>query len=267
MATFFGKIVEIATTVGSKLILALLIFIIGRFVIKKIMGVISKMHWLVELDATVASFVKNLIKSILHAFMIVAIINVLGVDTASIIAVIASCGVAVGLALQGALSNIAGGIMLLVFRPFNVGDYVITGGGEGVVKSISLFYTKLTTLDNKDVTVPNGSLMNATVTNLSSEKLRRVDLAFNLTGAEDISKVQAIILEAVAKNEKVLQDPAPFAGPLEGIPGGLCYTVRVWTESANYWDVYFDLMQAIPTALGVGGIGGPAPVQQVVMNK
>ena len=267
MPEVMNKIIEIATTAGSKLILALLIFIIGRIVIGKLISILEKSKMTRKLDPTVRSFLMNFARVILYVIMIVAIINVLGVDTASIIAVIASCGVAVGLALQGALSNIAGGIMLLIFRPFNVGDYVAAAGEEGVVKDISLFYTTINTVDNKEITVPNGALMNANISNYSSEPLRRVDLTFNVTGAESIDKVQELILGTVAKNPLALQDPAPFASPLAGIPGGLEYTVRVWTESANYWDAYFSLLKEIATALGEAGIGGPVPASKVVMDK
>jgi len=267
MQKMIDKIIDLATTAGSKLLLALLIFIIGRIVINKIIKALKKNKGLEKLDPTVRSFLINLAKTVLYVIMIVAIINVLGVDTASIITVIASCGVAVGLALQGALANIAGGIMLLIFRPFNVGDYIVASGEEGVVKSISLFYTKLNTVDNKAITIPNGTLMNANISNLSSEPLRRVDLTFNISGAAEISEVQKVILDVIAGNDEVLKDPAPFVAPVAGIPAGLEYTVRVWTESANYWDVYFDLLKAIAAKLGEEGIGGPVPASNVFVKQ
>lgn len=267
MNEFMTNLIDILTKVGSRLLLALLIYVIGSFVVKHLLKVADRICDKRKLDPTVKSFLTSAAKILLYVILIVAIIHVLGVDTASIIAVIASCGVAVGLALQGALANIAGGIMLLVFRPFSVGDYVITGSGEGSVRDISLFYTTLNTLDNKVITVPNGALMNAAVTNLSKEPQRRVDLAFSLTGAVDIEKVQQVILGVAAANEKVLQDPAPFAAPLQWIAGGLEYTVRVWAAGADYWDVYFALMKDIPTALAQAGITGAAPISKVVVDK
>ena len=267
MDNFWDKVVAICTQAGSKIVLAILIYIIGRIVIKSILGILGKSKAIEKLDPTVKSFAMNFAKIVLYAVLIISIISVLGVPMASMVAVLASCGVAVGLALQGALSNIAGGIMLLIFRPFSVGDYIEAAGEQGVVKSVSLFYTVINTVDNKEVTIPNGSLMNANVSNYSSEKLRRVDLTFKASGAEDITKVQETILGAVAKCEKALQDPAPFAAPVAGVPGGLEYTVRVWTESANYWDVYFDLMKSIPTALGEAAIGGPVPATKIVSDK
>lgn len=267
MPEALNSIIQIATKAGSKIVLAILIFIIGRIVIGRILSILQKSKAIRHLDPTVKTFAMNLAKVLLNIILIVAIINVLGVDTASIIAVLASCGVAVGLAMQGALANIAGGLMLLIFRPFNVGDYISAAGEEGVVKAISLFYTTINTVDNKEVTIPNGALMNANITNFSSEELRRVDLTFNVTGAESIEKVQELILGTVAKNELALKDPAPFAAPVSGIPGGLEYTVRVWARSANYWDAYFSLLKEIATALGEAGIGGPVPASKVVLDK
>lgn len=261
------KIMDIVTVAGSKLVLALLIYVIGRIVVSRVVSILKKIKKLEEFDPTIRSFFINAVKTMMYVVMVVAIINVLGVDTSSIIAVIASCGVAVGLALQGALTNLAGGIMLLIFRPFNVGDYVNAGGEEGTVKAIKLFYTVITTVDNKAITIPNGGLMNANVINFSSEKLRRVDLTFNISGAESIERVREIILGVVAENELVLQDPAPFVAPVAGVPAGLTYTVRLWCESANYWDVYFSALQAIATKLGEEGIGGPVPANKVFLDK
>ncbi len=163
MENFMDKVVAICTQAGSKIVLAILIYIIGSIVIKKILSLLGKSKTVDKLDPTVKSFALNFAKIALYAVLIISIISVLGVPMASMVAVLASCGVAVGLALQGALSNIAGGIMLLIFRPFNIGDYIAAAGEEGVVKSISLFYTVINTVDNKEITIPNGALMNANV--------------------------------------------------------------------------------------------------------
>ena len=266
MDGFLNKAIEIATTAGSKLILALLVWIIGSIIVKKLVNMITGLKAIQNLDPTARSFISNFVKIALYVVLVLSIISVLGVPMASVVAVLASCGVAIGMALQGALGNLAGGIMLMTFRPFKIGDYVSAAGEEGIVKDLSLFYTTLDTLDNKQITIPNGSLMNSNVTNFSAEDIRRVDLTFNLTGAEDISKVQQIMLDTVATCDKALTDPAPFASPLEGVPGGLAYTLRVWTKNENYWDVYFDLMKKVPTALGEAGVGGPLPATKFVQG-
>lgn len=258
MESFLNKGIELITMAGGKIVAAILVFIIGRLVIKAILKFLSKAKFTEKLDPTVKSFMKNFVRIGLYVILVISIIGVLGVPMASLVAVLASCGVAVGLALQGALGNLAGGIMLLIFRPFNVGDYISAAGEEGIVKEIMLFYTVINTLDNKKVMIPNGTLMGANVSNYTAEKNRRVDLTFKIGAGNEISEVQKVMLDVVNANKNVLHEPEePFAAPEEGVPGGLQYTVRAWTLTENYWDVYFDLLKGISTALGEAGIGGP----------
>ena len=252
------NIVNLCTEFGGRILAAIAIYIIGRIIISKLLKLISKVPAVDKMDPTAHNYILNLIKGVLYVVLAVSIIAQLGVSMTSVITILASCGVAVGLALQGALGNLAGGLMLLIFRPFNVGDYVCAGGEEGVVKKISLIYTVLNTVDNKTVSIPNGGLMNANVVNFTAEDLRRVDLTFKAAGSEPIKKVQAVILDAIVKTDKALADPAPQVEPLAGVPGGLEYTVRVWGKTADYWDLYFALMRNIPTALGEAGVSGPS---------
>ena len=170
MDAFLDKLIELCTTAGVKILIAILIYIVGKFIIGKLMKMVDKMHSVSRLDDTAKSYIRNIIKAVLYVVLVVAIISELGIPMASVITVLASAGVAVGMALQGSLSNLAGGIMLLVFRPFNVGDYIIAGGEEGTVKSISTFYTVLNTVDNKEVSIPNGTLMNSNVTDKGARK-------------------------------------------------------------------------------------------------
>ena len=239
MDAFLDKLIELCTTAGVKILIAILIYIVGKFIIGKLMKMVDKMHSVSRLDDTAKSYIRNIIKAVLYVVLVVAIISELGIPMASVITVLASAGVAVGMALQGSLSNLAGGIMLLVFRPFNVGDYIIAGG-------------------DKEVSIPNGTLMNSNISNCSSEELRRVDLAFNVAGSEPVQKVRSTIMGVIVDTDKAMADPAPQVEPLEGIPGGLAYTVRVWCKSSDYWDVYFELMREIPTALGAAEISGPS---------
>ena len=262
-----GKLVDLCIDLGGKIVLALLIFIVGRIVIKKLLSVLEKSKSMEKMDPAVKSFLMSFFKIGLWVIVIISIIAVLGVPMASVITVLATCGLAIGMALQGALSNLAGGIMLLMFRPFSIGDLIVATDAEGVVKEINLFYTVVNTLDNKVISIPNGTLMAANITNVTKEDLRRVDLTFNVSGA-DIAGARKVMLEQAKANDKVLDAPAPpFAEPLEGIPGGMSFTVRVWTKTEDYWDVYHALMEAIPTALGEAGIGGPLPATQIVTDK
>ena len=265
MQEFANKAVEILTTAGSKIVLAIIVFIIGRIIIGKILGMISKSKAMEKMDPSVRSFANNFVKILLYVILIVSIISILGVPMASVIAVLASAGVAVGLALQGALSNLAGGLMLLVFRPFNVGDFIEATGATGVVKEMTLFYTIITTSDNRRITIPNGSLMNANIANYSAEATRRVDLTFSCGKANDIEQVQKIMIDTMMANPKVLHEPEPFAQLSGGTNESMEFTVRAWTANANYWAVYFGLTEEIAKALGEAGI--KAPAIRVVADK
>jgi small conductance mechanosensitive channel len=249
---------DTCTEAAIRIVIAVIIYFAGRFVISKILKGIGKLKGFGKLDETARSYILTFIRAVLHVALIVSIIAQLGVPMSSVIAVIASAGVAIGMAMQGSLANIAGGIMLLIFRPFNVGDYILAGGEEGTVKSISTFYTVLTTVDNKTVSIPNGTLMNSNITNCSMENLRRVDLSFNIAGSEPIKKVQATIMKVVVATDKAMASPAPEVQPLAPVPGGLEYTVRVWCKTSDYWDVYFELMREIPSALNSAEISGPS---------
>ena len=253
-----NSLIDLCVNAGGKVVLALLVFIIGRIIINKLLKALRSSKGLEKMDPSVRSFTLNLVKALLYVILVVSIISVLGVPMASVITVLASAGIAVGMALQGALGNLAGGIMIMIFRPFNVGDYVSATGEEGVVKEIALFYTILTTVDNKTVTIPNGSLMNANVVNYTKEPCRRVDLTFSCAKSENIQKVQDIMIDVMNRNALVHKDPAPFAQISGGTNEAMEFTVRAWTDTANYWDTYFQLIQQIAEALGAAGVQAPA---------
>ena len=258
MEKFMDKIRDMLGGTAGNIVGALLVLIVGFFVIKAVMKALRKLKSFEKLDQTTTRFILNFIKWLLYVLLIIAVIGMLGVPMAEVIAVLASAGVAVGLALQGALSNLAGGILLMVIRPFNVGDYVDAAGASGVVQSINLFYTVLLTVDNKRITVPNGNLMNANVVDYSAEALRRVDLEFSCAKSEKPAEIQQCILDAVAKSKYALQDPAPFANISGGTNEAMEFTVRVWCETANYWDLYFELNQIIVEACAAKGVQAPA---------
>ena len=246
------------TTVGGKILLAAAIFGGGVLVIKLLMKALRKLKGFEKLDQTTTRFILNAIKWLLYVVLIIAVINVLGVPIASVIAVLASAGMAVGLALQGALSNLAGGILLMVMRPFKVGDYVDAAGASGFVHAINLFYTVIMTIDNKRITVPNGSLMNANVVDYTAEPLRRVDLVFACAKSEKPAEIQRCILDAVAGSKYALKDPEPFARISGGTNEAMEFTVRVWCKTEEYWDLYFELNQLIVEAFGAKGVQAPA---------
>lgn len=258
MQQFLQKIIDFCTTAGTRIILALVVFMIGRFIIKKLVAFLKKKDVLRKMEPTVASFVGNFINIGLNVLLILTVINILGVPMASVITVLGTAGVAIGLSLQGALSNFCGGIMLMFFRPFSVGDYVIAGGEEGTVKSIAIFYTTLITVDNKRIMLPNGTLMNANITNFSSEENRRVDLAFTCARGEDVTKTQDLMMKILEDNPKVMKTPEPFARLTGGTDASLEFSVRAWCRNADYWDLYYDLLEGITDSMTAAGVKAPA---------
>lgn len=242
---FLSKVLHWATEFGMKLLAAAVVLIVGRILIKWSEKLITKSRFAKKNDKTVVLVLSHFITAALYVLLVVIVIGILGIPTASVITVIASAGVAIGLALQGALSNIAGGIMILILRPFRVGDYVDTAEHSGTVTDVGIFYTELTTTDNKVITIPNGNVMGGSITNYSRKDTRRVELVFNVAYGTDVEKVKQILLDEAAKHELVLQDPAPFVRLSKQSESSLDFTVRVWTASADYWTVNFDLLERV----------------------
>ena len=192
---------------------------------------------------------------------------IIGIPSASFIALLGTAGVAIGLALQGAFSNFAGGVMILIFRPFKVGDYIDASGLSGTVNDISIFYTVLKTPDNKHITIPNGTLMNSSVTNYSAEETRRLDIDFSVSYDSDIEKVKSLILEKANSHSAVLQDPVPFCRLTSQSDSALVFTLRVWCNSGDYWDAKFDLNESIKKAFDENGIVIPYQQLDVHLDK
>ena len=254
MSTF----AEFCTSIVGKVLLALVVWFVGKFAIKKILGLMDKIKGLDKIEPNTRTFINSAVKWLLYVILIVSIVSILGVPMASVITVLGTAGAAVALSLQGSLANLAGGIMMVIFKPFKVGDFVEAAGVSGVVKEITLFYTVLNTPDNCRIHVPNGSLMNANIIDYSAEDTRRVDLTFACAKSESPAAIQKLILEAMSSNEKVLADPAPFARLSGGTNEAMQFTARAWCKSADYWDVYFDLTQAVTEKLSENGVQAPA---------
>ena len=256
-----------AVDFAVKLLAAFLVLVIGRFIIKWVLKLVRKSKFAQRTDATVVRVMNNFISAGLHILLIVSVIAILGVPMASVIAVIASAGLAIGLALQGALSNLAGGIMIMILRPFHIGDFVELAGSSGTVKDVGIFYTVIHTGDNKVITVPNGTVMAAEIINYSKNPTRRVDLVFNVAYGTDVEKVKAILLEGAGKHELVLKDPAPFARLTKQSESSLDFTLRVWAENANYWQVNFDLLETLNNRFVAEGIEIPFNQLDVHITK
>ena len=249
---------NLCTTVVGKVLLAIVVWFVGKFIVNKVLGLVGKIKVLDKIEPNTRTFVLSALKWLLYVILVVSIVAILGVPMASVITVLGTAGAAIALSLQGSLSNLAGGIMLVIFRPFKVGDFVEASGVTGTVKEITLFYTVLNTVDNCRINVPNGALMNANVIDYSAEATRRVDLSFASAKSEDPKKIQDLMLEVMGQNEKVLKDPAPFARLSGGTNEAMQFTARAWCKTEDYWDVYFDLTQAITEKLGENGVQAPA---------
>ena len=257
MEKFIDSIIEFATTTGFKLIAVIIIVIIGMKAIKWLKKWIKTSFRLDKIDTSLRSFAVSFVSVVLYALLFVTVLMILGVPATSFIAVLTTCAAAIGLALQGSLSNFAGGIMILLFKPFKVGDYIEAAGESGVVSEISVVYTELLTVDNKRITIPNGTLTNSVIENYSSEDLRRVDLTFNTSYDCEVETVKKVIGKVVEANPMVLKNPEPFIRLSEHSDSALTYTVRMWCKNADYWDVNFDTIENVKKAFDENGITIP----------
>ena len=246
-----------------KIILSLLVLLLGNLLIKFILKKIATGKASQKMDPTALTFICSFLKIGLYTVLGISIVGILGVETASVITVLATAGAALALALQGSLSNMAGGLMLLIFRPFRVGDFLEACGNSGTVIEVGIFYTVVRTGDNRHVTIPNGSLLNSVMINYSKEQNRRVDIELNVAYGTDVEAAKDLVMSIVKKHEKVLTDPAPFIRMTEMADSSLKVTLRVWADSANYWDVKFDLTESINKAFVENSISIPFPQMDV----
>ncbi len=257
METIISKLIELCISAASTIILASIVFGVGRFIVKKLLRNIGKSRTVHEMDPTVGSFFMNFMKIGLNGILAITIVSILGVPMASVIAVLAAAGIAVGSAMKGSLGNLAGGIMLLIFRPFKVGDYIVVAGVEGNVRAITLFYTELIKPDKGKISIPNGSMMNSNITNNSSEPLRRVDLVFTCARGENAAKIRQLMTDVVNQNSQVLKNPESSVQIEKCTNESLEFKVKAWTSTDIYWDVYYDLTQRIVEAMDASGVQAP----------
>ncbi|MCC5516400.1 small-conductance mechanosensitive channel MscS [Vibrio splendidus] len=252
---------------GVNIISALIILFIGNLIVKAVANSVSKVLQKKKMDRAVVEFVHGLVRYLLFVIVLIAALGRLGVQTASVVAVIGAAGLAVGLALQGSLSNFAAGVLIVAFRPFKSGDYVEIGGVAGSVDSIQIFQTVLTTPDNKMVVVPNGSVIGSPITNYSRHDTRRIDLMIGVSYNADLQKTKALLTKICESDERVLKEPSVQVGVHTLADSSVNFVVRPWVSTADYWNVYFDLMQAIKEGLDNEGIEIPFPQMDVHMNK
>ena len=250
-----------------RILISLAILIIGCLIVRRIVKNIENGKMFKRVNKTVRLFLRHLIAVALYAVIAVSIVSVLGFDMSALSAVIASCGLTIGLALQGGLANIAGGIMLVIFKPFEVGDFVESSGVSGTVVDIGLFYSTLTTPDNKKVVVPNGTISNNVITNYSTHDTRRIDFDFKIAYSVNIDTARKVLFACAKADERILLDPQPEVMIASHDDNGMTIRLRVWVKNADYWDVYFPMYEQVKRSFDEYGIEIPYPHLNIKINK
>ena len=261
--TLVNKLIDLSVSFGSKLLVALLVFFIGRWIVKKlnrlVINILTKRH----VKASLATFTKSLVSITLNFTLVIIIISVLGIETSSFIALFASAGVAVGMALSGTLQNFAGGVMILLFKPFKVGDYIEAQGQSGTVKEIQIFNTIITTTDNKVIIIPNGGLSTGIMMNYSKESQRRVDWVFGIGYGDSYEHAKTVIARLLDNDPRVLKDPNYFIALTALNSSSVDIVVRAWVKAENYWGVFFDMNEKVYKTFAEENLNIPFPQMDV----
>ena len=264
------NLIDASVSAGKRVLAAILIYIIGRYIVKLITKIVRGMLDRRPIEVGVKSFLMSLLNILLTVLLIISVIGALGVNTTSFAALLASAGVAVGMALSGNLQNFAGGIIILLFRPYRVGDWIEAQGVQGTVREIQIFHTIIATADNELVYAPDGAMSTSVVVNSSGEELRRVQWTVGIDYGEDVKRVRTVLLDYLAAQEKILKEPAdktPFVGVEALADSSVNLTVRAWVKTEDYWSVYFDVQQGIYELFNREGINIPFPQQTVHLAK
>ncbi|MEE1004360.1 MAG: mechanosensitive ion channel [Bacteroidaceae bacterium] len=260
---FIEQVIIMGTEAGKSILLAAVVAIVGYYIVRFINNLVARILERRNVEPTVQSFLKSFVNITLLILLILTVVSTLGVNTTSLAALLASAGLAVGMALSGNLQNLAGGIILLLFKPYKVGDYIDAQGVSGTVKAIQIFHTVLTTPDNKELFIPNGALSSGNITNYSKNDLRRVDMVVSVEYGTDTEKVKQVTQELLRNDSRILKDPAPFVAVNELGDNGVFFSIRVWVNGSDYWNVFFDTNERIYNEFNKQGIGFPFPQIQI----
>lgn len=266
LSKYTDYIGELLVTYAPKFIMAIVVLIIGLWIIKMINNAFVRVLEKREVNESLRGFLKSLAGILLKIMLFISVLSMVGVEMTSFIAILAAAGLAVGMALSGTLQNFAGGVMILLFKPFKAGDYIDAQGYSGTVADIQIFNTILKTPDNRTIIIPNGGLSTSAMVNFSTEPKRRVDFTFGIGYEDDIDKAKQIILDIVSNDERVHKDPAPFVAVSELADSSVNFAVRVWCESGNYWPIYWEMHEAVKKAFDKEGISIPFPQTDVHLH-
>jgi len=255
------------TQYGLRLLGALVVLVIGLWLIKVVVRGSRRLINKGKLDASLASFLGSTIDILLKIILAISVMSMMGIQVTSFIAILGAASLAIGMALSGTLQNFAGGVMILLFKPFKMGDFITAQGFSGVVKEIRIFVTVLTTPDNKTIYIPNGPLSNGSLTNFSTQPHRRVDWTFGIAYGDDFDKAKAMLMGMIKEDKRILSQPAPFVALGELADSSVNLTVRVWVKAADYWGVYFDMNEKFYKNAGKFGLSIPFPQMDVHLDK
>lgn len=262
------KIVDVYVVPWSvNIALAIVVFIVGRLIAKVLVKVLEGLLVRAKVDTMLVEFIGSIASAALLLFVIIASLDMLGVNTTSLIAMLGAAGLAVGLALQGSLQNFASGVLLIIFRPFQVGNYIDAGGVSGTVEKITIFNTIMLTPDNREIIVPNAAVYGGTITNFSARATRRIDLVFGIGYGDDVKKARDIMVKTMESDERILKDPAPTVAVSELADSSVNFVVRPWVNASDYWDVKWDLTEKIKLAFDEQGVSIPFPQMDVHTDK
>ena len=263
---FLTKMIDLGISVGSKILLAIVVFLVGRWIVRRLNKLLAKILEKRHVEASLSTFVKSLVNITLTLLLIIVVIGVLGIETSSFIALFASAGVAIGMALSGTLQNFAGGVMILLFKPFKVGDTIEAQGQTGTVREIQIFNTILATPDNKIIIIPNGGLSTGLMKNYSKEAIRRVDWEFGIAYGDDYTKAKAVIARLLDADGRVLKDPAYFIALTSLGESSVNIVVRAWVNAGDYWGVYFDMNEKVYKTFAEENLNIPFPQLDVHLH-
>ena len=263
MEPLVNTLVSWATLYGVKIIVALVIFFVGRWLARKLSNTVQKIMTAREVDEALVKFASSLAYSALLIFVIIATLGQVGIQTASFVAIVGAAGLAIGLAMQGSLSNFAAGVLIIIFKPFRIGDFVEVAGTSGSVESIMVFTTELKSGDNKKIIIPNSSVLGGIITNYSANDTRRVDLVMGIGYDDDIDKAKRVLFEIMAADERILKDPEPAVAVFELADSSVNFRVRPWVKTGDYGSVYCDLTEAVKKRFDREGISIPYPQRDI----
>ena len=261
------KLLEGALVVGLKIVAALVIYYLGRWVVRRVMKLMDKVYEKKSVEKSLRSFLSGVVKVLLYVVIVLIIIQVLGINTTSLVAMIASAGLAIGMALSGTLQNFAGGVMILLLRPYRIGDYIDAQGEEGTVTKIGLFSTEIVTVDNRIIYIPNSTISTSVIDNYSTSEMRRVDWTVSVEYGSDPEKVRQVLVDMLKSDSRVAADPAPVVFLVNLADSSVQFSARAWCKNGDYWGLKFDIQERIYVELPKNGINFPFPQLDVNLKK